>query len=104
MRGKALEAQATQDGQFGEMKNAIGLSHKDDNLVTIFLFESLSKACRSFSAQQRRTQADTPLRLLGRGRGLLGLPEAKGGREPYHQQGEVNMHDDRRLGFLGKPA
>ena len=36
----ALKAKAAQDGQFSQMKNAIGIPHKDDDLVAVFLLST----------------------------------------------------------------
>ncbi len=40
--GETMEAYATQDGEFGQMENAIGILEKDDDLVTIFFASGAS--------------------------------------------------------------
>src|SRR5512135_2945441 len=104
MRGEAMQAHAGQDGQFGEMENAIGISEKDDDLVAIFFRQTQAPASRALASQQRGTQAGRGLRLGRRGRSLLSLPQAEGATQRHDQQGKMAMHDDGGRGFLGEMA
>jgi hypothetical protein len=51
MSRKALEAQAGQDRQFGQVENAIDLTDKDDHFVAIFLLEPQAPTSGAFSLQ-----------------------------------------------------
>ena len=64
VRGKSRKTQAAQNGQFSQIENSIDLSYKDDDLVAIFLFESLSPTRGAFSTQQSATEADQGRWLL----------------------------------------
>ena len=100
-----MEAHATQDGEFGQMENAIGIGEKDDDFIAIFLLETQAPASRTLSTQECNTQAGKRLRLRGgRDSRLLRLPQAESSTERHDQQGKVTMHDHRRLVFLGKPS
>src|SRR5713101_5667870 len=57
MNWEALQVQASQDGQFGQVENSISISLKDDDLITIFLLQALSPTSDAFSTQQGATQA-----------------------------------------------
>lgn len=79
MRGETTEAQTAQDGQFGEMENAIGIAQKDDDLVAVGFFEAQAPASGAFTTEQGSMEIGLRLGLIGRNSRRLGLPQAEGG-------------------------
>ena len=104
MRREAAETHARQDGQFGQVEDAIGIIEKDDDLVAIFLLEAQAPTRRALPTEQSCTQSRTGLSLSRWGGGRLGLPQAEGATQGHHQQGKVAMHHDRRFRALGELA
>ncbi len=43
---EAMKADATQDGQFSQVENAIGLAEKNDDFVTVFFASTVSASAR----------------------------------------------------------
>jgi len=104
MRREATETQASQDREFGQMEDAIGISDKDDDFVAIFFLEAQTPTRRALTTEQSRTQTGTGLGLSVRGGGSFGLPQAEGGTQSHDQQGKIAMHDDSRFRSLGELA
>jgi hypothetical protein len=46
MGREPMEAHTRQDREFGQMEDAIGISEKDDDLVAVFLLETLTPVSR----------------------------------------------------------
>lgn len=66
MSRQTTQRQPGQDGQFGQMENAIGLPHKDDDLVAVGFFEAQAPARRPFPTEQGGMQIGLPLGLITR--------------------------------------